>query len=80
MGFQISAVGTRAGVIKAINDAKTPAPTDDQAQLVAAKIFLTAEVESLPAEFNGVQITVDADAHQGARSMQMTIIPRKLHV
>jgi hypothetical protein len=82
MGFQISGHGSREGVINnCIVPAKAgPGEKADQTQIEAVKALLISEIGALPADFNGVQVEAQGEAHPGARTMQITIIPKKLHL
>lgn len=80
MAFQISAQGSRKGVIAHIQAAKATPENSDQSQIEAVKALLEAEINALPAEFNGVQVSASGDAHKGGRSLQVTVIPQKIHL
>lgn len=80
MAFQISAHGSREGVIKHIQ-AATARPENSEpakAQLEAVKVLLTAEINAIPTEFNGVRVDAQGDCGQGGRQIQATVIPMKL--
>ena len=81
MAFQISGHGSREGVIKnCIEPAKAgPGEKADQTQIESVKKLLIAEIEAMPAEFNGVRVEAQGDASH-ARTISITIIPQKLHL
>ena len=89
MSLQISAHGTREGVLKKIAE-KYPKPaegqdkdlphTSDRAQVENVKAVLQAEIAALAPEVNGVRVHVEANAHAGGRSIQIQIIPIKMDV
>lgn len=80
MAWQISATGTREGVVKIIEAAKPLTPDADTAQLDQAKILIIAEVNGLPAEFNGCRLDASGDAQKNGRQIQMSVLPVKLSV
>lgn len=84
MPLQVSEHGERNAVIKHIeslvelgSDGK---PAADQRQANNLKTFLIAEIRALAPEFNGVNVTADANAHPGGRTGSHTIIPQKLRL
>jgi len=82
MSLQINAHGTRDGILKHVAEVlggKLP-PQTDAAQAKAVGDLVTAELEQLPKELNGARVTVEAAAHSGARTIQLTIVPAKVHV
>lgn len=80
--FTINSHGTREGVAKVVAAAEAQGkPTPDQvAQVEAAKVFVLAEIKSLPEKFNGCRVTATGDAHAGGRTVNVTIIPLELHL
>lgn len=83
MAFTISRRGSRSAVIKVIQAEKEMAPdgkkpADDQTQIEAAKAFAISEINALPEEFNGVQVTMEGHAHEGGRTANVNVIPQKL--
>jgi len=79
--FTISVSGTKEGVIKAIKGAKTsPEEKVCQKQIEAAKAYLIAEVNALPAECNGARVDATGQFHAGGRTLQSSVLPLKLHV
>ncbi len=82
MGFQISGHGSKEGVIKnCIEPAKAgPGEKADQTQIEAVKALLVSEINALPADVNGVRVEAQGEAHAGARTITITIIPQKLHL
>ena len=76
--FSISCHGTREGVIKTVQAAVSPGDKADQKQADAAKDFIIAEIEALPTKFNGCRVTCSGDAHDGGRTMNITIVPMEL--
>lgn len=82
MAFQISAHGSRDGVIKHIQ-AATARPENSkpaQDQLDAVKSLLVSEINAIPTDFNGVRVDAQGDCAQGGRQIQVTVIPMKLHL
>lgn len=80
MAWQISATGTREGVIKIIQAAKPLTPEADTAQLDAAKPLFVAEVNALPADCNGCRFDASGDSQKNGRQMQLSVLPIKLAV
>ena len=80
MAFQIATSGTREGVIKIVEAAKPNPPDSDATQLEALKPFIVAEINSLPAEFNGARLDASGDAQKNGRQIQISVIPLKLAV
>jgi hypothetical protein len=80
MGFQISAHGTREGVLKHVSAAKALPENSDQGQIEACKSLIVSEINALPTEFNGCRVEAQGDATKGSRTFQLTIIPAKLHL
>lgn len=76
--FTISVHGSRAGVIKQIQAAKAEGKDTPQDQVEAAKAFLISEINLVPKEFNGVEVSATGSFHPGSRQFQATIIPKKL--
>lgn len=77
MAWQISKAGSRPGVLKSISEAQS-VPAGDK-QLEHAKAFIRAEIESLPAKFNGVRVHAVGRSENG-RSAQIDIIPMELEL
>ena len=80
MAWQISATGTREGVVKIIEAAVPLPPETASEQLSQAKLLLIAEVAGLPTEFNGCRLDASGDAQKNGRNMQTSVIPMKLAV
>lgn len=80
MAWQISATGTREGVVKIIEAATPSTPDADTTQLAQAKILLIAEVNGLPAECNGCRLAASGDAQKNGRQIQLSVLPIKLAV
>ena len=80
MAWQISATGTREGVVKIIEAAIPLTPEADITQLAQAKLLMIAEVNGLSPEFNGARIDASGDAQKNGRQIQMSVIPMKLAV
>jgi hypothetical protein len=78
MAFVISKHGSRDGVLKAVQAEKFPA--GNQQHIEAVKAFIANEIAALPARFNGVRISCTADAHDGGRTLQLTVVPLDLHL
>ncbi len=78
--FNISALGTREGVIKKIRELKPIPETDKDSQIDAARAFMVAEVNSLPDEYNGCHVHAEGVTHQNGRTFTLNIIPHRLHV
>lgn len=89
MSLQISAHGTREGVVKTISS-RHPKPADgpdkevphtsDRAQVENVRALLLAEIEALDKNVNGVRVHVEAFAHAGGRNIQIQIVPIKMDV
>jgi len=86
MSLQINPpAGTREAVKRHIAElvsqhkAKLPATTD-AAQAEAVSALLVAEIDSLPEAVNGCRVHCEATAHQGARVIQVSILPQHVLV
>lgn len=88
MSMQFSGQGTREGVLKRLADHlpkpaegedKLP-PTTDRAQVESVRAFIASEIKAMDPKVNGVRVICEANAHGGARSIQITIMPMELHV
>lgn len=88
MSLQISAHGTREGVVKTVSS-RHPKPaegqqdkevphTSDRAQVENVRALLLAEIEALDKNVNGVRVHVEAFAHAGGRNIQIQIVPIKM--
>ena len=84
MSLQISANGTREGVLRHLDSVKfeegKPIHGTDASQVAAVKAFVESEISSLKPEVNGLRLHVEASAHEGNRMIQIQIVPQKLHV
>ncbi|HEV2210855.1 MAG TPA: hypothetical protein VG167_18940 [Verrucomicrobiae bacterium] len=81
MAFQISSMGPRDGVKKYVAGYSIePVKHADQAQVEIVKHLIAAEIDSLPAEFNAVRVEANCDAHKGGRTVQLQLVPLKLHL
>lgn len=78
MAFQISAHGTREGVLKVVAAAKSEG--QDQSQVEAVKVLIAAEINALPAEFNGARVESSGNAAQGTRHLSVQVAGLKLHL
>jgi hypothetical protein len=76
--INISCHGTREGVVKTVQAAKSQGDKADQRQAEAVKAFVMAEIAALPEKFNGCRVSVNGDAHDGGRTMNVTIVPLEL--
>jgi hypothetical protein len=77
--MQISLEGTREGVIKKVQAIKAT-EVDDAKQVAAVKLFLAAEVASLPAALNGVMVSCQITHTDNSRTIQSTIIGKEFHL
>lgn len=87
--FEFSGNGSREGVTKALLARKLPANNDPkqevryQEAVIQAeefKKFVAREIESLPAEFNGCNVTANASFNTSSRQASVTIVGQKLHL
>jgi hypothetical protein len=76
--FNVSCHGTREGVVKTVTAAKSPGDKVCQKQAEATKAFIVAEIAALPEKFNGCRVTATGEAHDGGRTMNVTVVPMEL--
>ena len=88
MSMQCRFEGTRAGVLKSLaefcpkpstGEDKVPHMTD-RTQVEAVRALVQSEVDALDTKHNGACVIVEATAHKGGRSIQVTVFPRDLHL
>lgn len=80
MAWQISATGTREGVVKIIEAATPLTPEANTTQLARAKILLIGEVNDLSVEFNGCIINASGDDQKNGRQQQSSVLPLQIAV
>lgn len=80
MAFQISAHGSRAGVLKHVALARHDPEGSDQTQIEAVKVLIASEVGALPTEFNGVRVEASGNAAPGSRTLSVQVVGMKLHL
>lgn len=80
MAFQISAHGSREGVLKHISEAKAKPEGSDQRQIDAVKALLISEINALPPEINGVRVEASGQSDASIRTASFQVFPLKLHL
>lgn len=80
MAFQISAHGSREGVLRHVKAAKPTTPNADATQTEAVKALIVSEINALPAEYNGVRVEASGDSNPTMRTMSIQIVPAKMHL
>lgn len=83
MSLQINLpAGTRDAVLKHLAELsfeKLPHGTD-KTQIDAVKALVSAEINALPSEVNGVRVILEATSHQNGRTGSWSIFPVKVIV
>jgi len=77
--------GTREGVKKQVLEAKETdeagKPAKDQGQSERIKALVGAEIDALPKEFNGVNLSASGSINStGVRQIEIRIFPSKLAI
>lgn len=80
MAFQISAHGSRDGVLKHIKEAKALPEGSDQTQIEAVKALILSEIAALSPDFNGVRVDSSGNADKNIRTASIQVVPLKLHL
>lgn len=80
MPFQISAHGSREGVLRHVKEAKAEPEGSDQTQIESVKALILSEINSLQSDFNGVRVEASGNATPGNRTLSMQVVGTKLHL
>lgn len=80
MPFQISAHGSREGVLRHVKEAKAEPEGSDQTQIEAVKALIVSEVNALPTDFNGVRVESSGNAVPGHRTLSLQVVGMKIHL
>jgi hypothetical protein len=80
MAFQITAHGSREGVLKHVREAKALPENSNQTQIDAVKLLIISEINAIAPEFNGCRVDASGDAQLTVRTVSMNVIPMKLHL
>jgi hypothetical protein len=87
--FEFSGHGTREGVIKALQAKQLPENKDPKqeavfkragAQMKALKEFVVAEINALPAQFNGCRVSASATVNPQSSTANVNVIGEAIHV
>lgn len=80
MAFQISAHGSREGVLKHVKEAKAGPENSDQTQIEAVKLLITSEINAIAPEINGVRVEASGNFTPTSRTLSVQVVPSPLHL
>ena len=80
MAFQISAHGSREGVLKHVKEAKALPENSDQTQIEAVKALIVSEINAIPDDVNGVRVEASGNADKNIRTLSVQVVPTRLHL
>jgi hypothetical protein len=80
MAFNLSMTGTKDGICKQIAALKEDEEGLKHGLLESYRAAIIADIGRLPAAVNGCHVTIEGNAHQGGRTLNVNIVPRAVAV